>query len=117
MNWEMIALPAVIGAFVAMFFNLAIKYWMSVSGDPEEIAISASLVGRFIFVNSIVEEIFGENSNFHQEIHNLVNLFDASCTSGNFDSEMRNREPDRCRIIEISAYRLVHRAISLRRRL
>ena len=157
MNWEMIVLPAIIGAFVAMIFNLAgnlgdniiarlfdrrvkreqerdgdlaefrqiilevrdlaIKYWMSDFGDPETITNSASIVGRIAFATSINEEIFGGNRIFYREMQILLIVFINSCTSGNFDSEIKNREPDRCRAIEISAYRLIHRAISLRRKL
>ena len=157
MNWEMIVLPALIGAFVAMFFNLVSKigeqtiakhfdrnsrreterdgdlnefckivfeirdlsvtYWMRHSDDSEKMIISASIVGRLTFANSIIEDLYGSKSAFCREMYILFNRFDKSCTSGGFKEASRDNDSERCRNVEIAAYRLVHKANYFRRRL
>lgn len=157
MNLEMIVLPALIGAFVAMLFNLVSKigeqtiakhfdrysrreterdgdlnefckivfeirdlsvtYWMRSSDDSEKMIISASIVGRLTFANSIIEDLYGSISVFCREMYLLFNQFDKSCTSGRFKEASSDNDPERCRNIEITAYQLVHEANYFRRRL
>lgn len=157
MNWEIIVLPALIGAFVAMIFNLfkkigdqviarffdrssrreaerdgdlielrtvifevrdlSVRYWLAESDKIQDIAVPASIVGRLVFLNSIIEDLYSSNPHFAREMTHLINRFDISCTAGNFRIAKKSPEPERCRDIEITAYQLVHKANYFRRRL
>lgn len=97
--------------------DLATGYWSSEPMPERDKVTEAAIVGRLSFVAEISDELFRQKLILLHDMQVAINKFDVSCTLGNFGSQSRQADAGRCRDIEVSAYRLVHRAKAYRRKL
>lgn len=97
--------------------DLSVSYWSALEANQIPPSTTGSIVGRLSFIAELSDSIFSSNILLLREMHTAINAFDLACTSGSFGSQKRAAEPERCRDIEIKAYSLFHKSLTLQRKI
>ena len=94
--------------------DLAKEYWCHSERNPER---EGALTGRLMFLGRVCDGLFEQNGDHCRIMQVCINQFDKACTRGNFGSNVRSAEPDRCSDIEQAAYTLAYEVLKRRRKL
>ena len=94
--------------------DLAKDYWCHSERNPK---CEGALVGRLFFLGKVCDELFEQKVDHRRKVRVCVNHFDEACTHGDFKSNVRIAEPNRCSDIEHAAYTLVYEVLKRCRKL
>ena len=93
----------------------ACDYWCLSGSAAKQSRRGASIIGRLSFVGALSEGLFEGHPSLRRAADDRLSIFHAACTGDDFGVKSRKADPDRCQLIESSAYGMVHLTAKQRR--